>query len=44
VVVIGECLLVVGGEGTADEGLFSNKRCPLPTACSFSSAVVLKAA
>ena len=44
VVVVGECLLVAGGEGTADEGPFSSERCPLPAAHSFSSAVVLKAA
>jgi hypothetical protein len=25
VVVVGECLLVAGGEGTAVEGLFSSK-------------------
>jgi len=25
VVVVGECLLVVGGEGTAHEGLFSSE-------------------
>jgi len=43
VVVVGECLLVVGGEGTAHEGLFSSERRPLPTARSFSSAVGLKA-
>jgi len=44
VVVVGECLLVAGGEGTAHAGLFSSERCPLPTACSFGSAVVLKEA
>jgi len=44
VVVVGVCLLVAGGEGTAVEGLFISKRCPLPTARSFGSAVVLTAA
>jgi len=44
VVVVGECLLVVGGKGTAVEGLFSSERCPLPVARSFGSAVVLKTA
>jgi len=44
VVIIGECLLVVGGEGTVHEGLFSSERCPLTMACSFGLAVVLKAA
>jgi hypothetical protein len=44
VVVVSERLLVVGGEGAADEGLFSSARCPLPTARSFGSAVVLKTA
>jgi hypothetical protein len=44
VVVVGERLLVVGGEGTTDEGQFSSERCPLPTAHSFGSAVVLMAA
>jgi len=41
VVVVGECLLVVGGEGTAHEGLFSSERCPLPTArcCSSSCGI-----
>jgi len=43
-VVVGQCLLVVGGEGTANESLFSSERCPLPVARSFGSAVVLKAA
>jgi len=43
VVVVYECVIVVGGEGTAHEGLLSSERCPLPTARSFSSAVVLKA-
>jgi len=43
VVVVGECLLAVGGECTADEGLCCSERCPLPTANSFASAVVLKA-
>jgi len=40
VVVIG-CLLAVGGEDTADDGLFSSEICPLPPGCSFGSAVVL---
>jgi hypothetical protein len=44
VVVVGEFLLVVGGEGTAYEGLFSSERCPLPAAHSFGSAVESKAA
>ena len=43
-VVVGEYLLVVGGDGTADEGLLNSERCPLPTARSFGSAAVLKAA
>ena len=43
-VVVGECLLVVGGEGTAHEGLFSSEGCPLSTARSYGSAVLLKAA
>ena len=42
-VFVGDCLLVVGREGTADEGLFSSERYPLPMAHSFGSAVVLKA-
>jgi len=44
VVVVGECLLAVGGEGTADAGLFISERCPLLTTRSFGSAVILKAA
>jgi len=44
VVVVGVCLLAVNGEGTADGGLFISERCPLLTARSFGSAVVLKAA
>ena len=43
-VAVSECLLVAGGEGTAVESLFSSKRCPLPTARSVGSAVVLTAA
>ena len=43
-VVVGERLLVVGSEGMVDEGLFGSARCPLPTAHSFGSAVVLKTA
>jgi len=44
VVVGGECLLAVGGEGTAHAGLFNSETYPLPTARSFGSAVLLKAA
>jgi len=44
VVVVSECLLIVGGEGMVDEGLFSSERCPLPTARSFGLVMVLKAA
>ena len=31
-VVVGDGLLAVRDEGTADEGLFSSERCPLLTA------------
>jgi len=44
VVVVVECPRVVGGEGTAHEGLFSSERCPFTTARSFGSAVLLKTA
>jgi len=45
VVVVGWRLLVVGGEDTAGDGLFSSERCPLPPGCSFGSAVLfIKAA
>ena len=44
VVVVVECPRVVGGEVKAHEGLFSSERCPLTTARSFCSAVLLKTA
>ena len=39
-VVVGWCFLGVGELGSADDGLFDIERCPLPPACSFSSAVI----
>ena len=43
VIVVVECLRVVGGEGTAHEGLFCSARCPT-TARSFGLTVLLKTA